>query len=165
MFCYHPVYGCMVCHCFSGKLWYLQHSCVEDTIVYHWNSNVITTIFFCFYHDSCAVVACRKMIAKWFHWIWIYKSDYLNRYISCNKFDYVQCISEHFGFTNVQMLCPCSLMYIYSIYDFIWMVFFYLVIILRTWASLCEKHLTIKSQEVFQAVNDQIWLSSSPIIQ
>ena len=23
------------CHCLSGKLWYLQHNCVGDTIVYH----------------------------------------------------------------------------------------------------------------------------------
>ena len=24
--------------CFSGTLWYIQHKCVRDTIVYHWNS-------------------------------------------------------------------------------------------------------------------------------
>ena len=24
-----------ICHCISGKLWYLQHHCVGDTIVYH----------------------------------------------------------------------------------------------------------------------------------
>ena len=24
-------------HCLSGKLWYLQHICVEDTIIYQWD--------------------------------------------------------------------------------------------------------------------------------
>ena len=24
----------------SGKLWYLQHNCVGDTIVYHWASSI-----------------------------------------------------------------------------------------------------------------------------
>ena len=27
--------------CLSAKLWYLQHICVGDTIVYHWNSDII----------------------------------------------------------------------------------------------------------------------------
>ena len=28
--------------CLSGKLWYLQHNCVGDTIVYHWASNMVS---------------------------------------------------------------------------------------------------------------------------
>ena len=27
--------------CLGGKVWYLQHSCVGDTIVYHWDSELI----------------------------------------------------------------------------------------------------------------------------
>ena len=33
--CVNPIF-----HWLSGKLWYLQHSCVGDTIVYHWDSNL-----------------------------------------------------------------------------------------------------------------------------
>ena len=29
-----------LCHCLSGKLWYLQHKGVGDTIVYHKDSDV-----------------------------------------------------------------------------------------------------------------------------
>ena len=33
---YHKsILQCRIFRCFSGKIWYLQHHCVGDTIVYH----------------------------------------------------------------------------------------------------------------------------------
>ena len=36
----------LINHCFSGKLWYLQHNCVGDTIVYHWNSGITPWLWY-----------------------------------------------------------------------------------------------------------------------
>ena len=46
--------------CLSGKLWYLQHNCVGDTIVYHWASERI----FMWVADACEKIA-KKTSLFW----------------------------------------------------------------------------------------------------
>ena len=38
--CENKIYLAELYRCLSGKLWYLQHQCVGDTIVYHWASDI-----------------------------------------------------------------------------------------------------------------------------
>ena len=36
--------SCLTDHCLGGKLWYLQHNCFGDTIVYHLASEIVVII-------------------------------------------------------------------------------------------------------------------------
>ena len=42
-------------HCLSGTLWYLQHNCVGDTIVYHKASNILFVLLVVFQVFSCVM--------------------------------------------------------------------------------------------------------------
>ena len=42
-------------HCLSGKLWYLQHNCVGDNLVYHKASNILFVLLVVFQVFSCVM--------------------------------------------------------------------------------------------------------------
>ena len=54
--------------CLCGNLWYFQHSCVGDTIIYHWDSDIFLLIDpLCILYNSFTDF-CSNDVYHWFVW-------------------------------------------------------------------------------------------------